>query len=363
MKNGLPLKKKLALDLFAKYRANSKKIHQLDYIFWECTLRCNLNCLHCGSDCRREAQSPDMPISDFIKAIDNITPIIHPNKTMIVFTGGEPLQRNDLEKCGLELNRRGFPWGMVTNGLALTKTRLESLLSAGMHALTISLDGMEHSHNWLRGNPSSFKKAIESIELLSTYPNLRFDVVTCANPKNITELDTLRELLIDKQVKEWRLFTIFPTGRAKSDTALQLTPEQFKGLFDKIAAYRKESGIKVSYGCEGYLGRYEGEVRDNLFFCRAGITVASILADGSVSACPNINHAYIQGNIYQEDFRTIWEEKFDLYRNRDWMKKDKCRDCKSFKYCDGNGMHLRDENGELLVCHLNKLSEVSADFA
>ncbi len=86
----IPFKKKLALKLHNRYRANEIKIHQLNYIFWECTLRCNLNCIHCGSDCMKDSSINDMPKEDFFKALDEISPIISPNKTMIVLTGGEP---------------------------------------------------------------------------------------------------------------------------------------------------------------------------------------------------------------------------------------------------------------------------------
>ena len=144
----ISLRRKIALELFRKYRSNAKKIHQLDYIFWECTLRCNLNCLHCGSDCTKESAVKDMPVADFIAAIDDIKSIVNPNKTMIVFTGGEPLMRNDIEICGKQLYDRGFPWGLVSNGLHVTKQRLNSLLQAGLRAVTISLDG-----KWKTGCP------------------------------------------------------------------------------------------------------------------------------------------------------------------------------------------------------------------
>lgn len=62
----LSLRKKIALEVFRKYRKNAITLHQLDYIFWECTLRCNLNCLHCGSDCTKEMSVKDMPIDDFM---------------------------------------------------------------------------------------------------------------------------------------------------------------------------------------------------------------------------------------------------------------------------------------------------------
>ena len=51
----------------------------------------------------------------------------------------------------------------------------------------------------------------------------------------------------------------------------------------------------------------------------------------------------------------VWEHQFGLYRNREWMKKDECRDCDMWRYCRGNGMHLRDEQGRLLTCQLRRM--------
>lgn len=277
---------------------------------------------------------------------------------MIVFTGGEPLLRKDLEVCGKQLYDRGFPWGIVSNGFHFTPKRLQSLLEAGLRSVTISLDGLEDSHNWLRGNPKSFENAIQAIKMLSEIPDLTYDVVSCANQKNFDELVGLKELLLLKGVNNWRIFTVFPIGRAKQLDELQLDSLQFKKLFDFIASERKKGDIKISYGCEGFLGNYEGDVRDNLFFCRAGISIASVLIDGSISACPNLRENFIQGNIYTDSFKEIWINKYSKYRDRNWTKTGECADCDSFKYCEGNGLHLRDEKtGEQLFCHLKKIKE------
>jgi radical SAM enzyme (rSAM/lipoprotein system) len=354
----IPFSKKIALNLHRKYKKSSTKIHELNYLLWESTLRCNLNCLHCGSDCKKDASTKDMPIEDFLRAIDQLMPIVNPNKTLIVFTGGEPLLRNDLEQTGQALYDRGFPWGLVTNGLLLTSKRLTSLMNAGLRSITISLDGLEDAHNWLRGNPMSYKNAISAISLLPKTADLRYDVVTCVNQKNFDQIPQIKHMLIQMGVKEWRIFTIFPIGRAKNYPELQLTPEQFKTLFDTIKNIRNEGKIKLNYGCEGFLGRYEGNVRDHLFFCRAGINVASILADGSISACPNLRDNFIQGNIYKDNFADIWNNKYEIFRDRSWTKSGICADCSFYKYCEGNGMHLRSQKtGELLFCHLERIKE------
>ena len=242
--------------------------------------------------------------------------------------------------------------------MLLSRQKIDSLVRAGIRSVTVSLDGMESSHNWLRGNPNSFVNAMNGIKELAKTPDIVFDVVTCVNKKNYSELHRLKESLIESGVKKWRIFTVFPIGRAKYNVDLQLDAPDFKCLFDFIAATRKEGRINLSYGCEGFLGKYELEVRDNFFACRAGINVASILADGSISACPNLRDNFIQGNIYSDNFRDVWENRYAVFRDRSWTKTGICADCKMYKYCEGNGMHLRnDKNGELLFCHLKRLEE------
>ena len=354
----ISLRKKIALKLFQRYKAIEAQKHQLSYLFWECTLRCNLGCKHCGSDCKKDISAKDMPMADFLKVIDSITPHVNPNDTMIVLTGGEPLMRKDIEQCGRELYNRGYPWGLVSNGLAMSEKRLDSLIASGLRAATISLDGLEESHNIMRGDPNSFRCAYNAIKLLvKREEDVVFDVVTCVSPRTFSELPKLKELLIEAGVKEWRIFTIFPIGRAAEQEGLQLGPAEFKQLFDFICDTRKEGRIKLDYGCEGFLGDYEGEVRDNFFFCRAGVNVGSVLVDGSISACPNLRSNFAQGNIYKDDFMTVWNGRYQIFRDRSWTKQGMCKDCKSFKYCQGNGMHLRDETGGLLFCHLNRIQE------
>ena len=104
----IPFRKLLALKLHSRYKKNVTKLHSLNYILWECTLKCNLSCKHCGSDCKKDSAVADMPVDDFIAAIDQIIPIVEPNYTLVVFTGGEPLVRTDIEEAG---KRQRIPMG------------------------------------------------------------------------------------------------------------------------------------------------------------------------------------------------------------------------------------------------------------
>jgi len=351
----LTLRKKIALELWRQHELGTLAEHPLQQLFWECTLRCDLRCRHCGSDCKTTSAQADMPLADFLGVLDSVARRCDPHKVFVVVSGGEPLMRRDLEQCGQAIYERGFPWGMVTNALHLTPERYRCLLRAGMHSMTVSLDGLEADHNWMRGNDRSFAMVSQAIDMLVETPDFVFDIVTCVNRRNYPKLEEIKKFLIRKGVRRWRLFSIFPVGRAAQDPTMQLTADEFRGMFRFISDTRKEGRIRADYGCEGFLGNLEGEVRDRLFSCQAGVVTGSVMADGSIGACTSIRADYSQGNIYRDDFMEVWEQRFQPYRNREWMRRDECAQCRHFRYCRGNGMHLRDGEGRLLFCHLRRL--------
>lgn len=362
MNKQLTIRKWLGLELFRRIRKTRLAKHEMQTLFWECTLRCNLSCRHCGSDCHVKAHQADMPAEHFLRVIGQLTPSVNPNKLLVIFTGGEALLRDDLETCGLELYRRGYPWGVVTNGFLLTRRKLDALLAAGMHTLSISLDGFEAAHNWLRCHPDSYRRSVEAVQMLAGEEELTWDVVTCVNKENLATLPAFRDQLISMGVKRWRIFTIFPAGRAASNPSLQLDNLEFTVLLDFIRFTRMEGRIHLNYGCEGFLGNYEIEVRDQFYECHAGISIASILADGSISGCPSIRANFYQGNIYKDNLADVWENEFKPYRNREWARKGQCANCKLFRYCEGNGMHLHDDNGNLMLCHYKRIETKQDDI-
>ena len=352
----LGLRKRLGLELFAQLYKHTVEEHPLRTLFWECTLRCNLNCRHCGSDCRAEATMPDMPLENFLRVVDEqITPNVDPHKVMIVISGGEVLVRKDLERAGLELYRRGYPWGIVTNALALTPERFENLLRAGLHSISVSFDGFEEQHNYIRRNPHSYQRALDALRMIAADGTVAYDAVTCVTGALVPRLNEMKELLIANGIKHWRIFTIFPVGRAADDPTLRLTDEQFREVMEFIRRTRREGRIDLTYACEGFLGGYETEVRDSFYYCSAGVTTASIRVDGAISGCTSIRSNFDQGNIYRDNFWEVWSSRYEPFRDRSWARRDECADCRMFRYCQGGGMHLRDEEGKLLMCHYKRL--------
>ena len=393
--------------LHRAFRANETAVHELNYLFWECTTRCNLHCRHCGSDCFAASRDVDMPLEDFLRAFDTIPVEGRANPFTVVLTGGEPLLRPDLPEVGRALRSRGVSWGIVSNGWFYDAEMHRRLTAAGLGALTISLDGLEASHDWMRGRAGSYARALAGIAVAAADPRVHFDVVTCVNKRNINELEELYGRLAALGVRQWRIFTIIPIGRAATDPDMHLSDEEFVRLMDFIAEKRKEipdqvgddakvvgddtrvvgddkchgrqrpaissddtchgrprsaiSSMKVTFSCEGYLGPYECQVRDVPYFCHAGINIASILIDGRICACPNIDRdAFSQGNIYQDNFYDVWEHRFEAFRDRRWTRRGPCADCKVWRDCLGNGMHnWHGDCAEVLNCHYGKIVRAS----
>jgi radical SAM enzyme (rSAM/lipoprotein system) len=339
------------------YRHLESKVHPLRYLFFEITQRCNLDCRHCGSDCGAEQRVGALNTAEWLELVDEVADKAPREGLQIVITGGEPLCHPDLDAIAGRIRDRALPWGMVTNGWLLTRERAQSLLDLGMRSVTVSIDGLAATHDGFRGREGSWARAVEGVQHLVELRATALDVVTCAFPGNIGELDALGDLLAGIGVRHWRIFPIFPKGRAREDGALHLDAAGLRGLMDWIAARRSREGLATDFCCEGYLPpAIDAAVRDEPYFCRAGICIASVLHDGAISACPNIDRTLVQGNVRTHELMTVWEEGFQAYRDRAWLRTGECAVCREWKRCQGNSLHLYDPGtGGPVRCHYKEL--------
>jgi radical SAM enzyme (rSAM/lipoprotein system) len=338
------------------YRRLETTVHPLRYLFLEITQRCNLRCRHCGSDCGKTPGLDELGTDEWLGFVDYLAGRLAARNVFLTITGGEPLCHPDLDRILQRIGERGFPFGIVTNGYALDKQRADRLVELGITSVTVSLDGTKADHDWLRGVKGSFHRALGAISLLARQPVRFFDVVTCVNPRNLGQLSKVLGVLRQAGVTRWRLFTIFPKGRAKDDPELLLEPAQLRELLGWIAAERPAlaaDGFDLDFSCEGYLPpETDAAVRSEPYFCRAGICIASVLCDGSISACPNITRDLIQGNVRSDDFVTIWDKRFTRFRDRKWMRTGDCVGCDQWKRCQGNSLHLWDDEAQrTALCH------------
>ena len=101
--------------LHRRFRDMEVRTHELNYLFWECTTRCNLHCRHCGSDCTAPGGEPDMPLEDFLRAFDTIPERERQPGFTVVVTGGEPALQLTPTLVSL-LHQAGKEVAVETNG-------------------------------------------------------------------------------------------------------------------------------------------------------------------------------------------------------------------------------------------------------
>jgi radical SAM protein with 4Fe4S-binding SPASM domain len=337
------LSSKIKSKLHQLHIAQEIKSFHLQYLFLEITKKCNLNCLHCGSDCSKDQQSPELTTESWFKIIDYVKQQFTENVAFVI-TGGEPLMHPDILSIGTHIRQNNMRWGMVTNGMLLNSNKLNELMQAGISSITVSLDGIKESHNWLRNSPGAFDRAIDAIRITANSTIPYKDVVSCVSPANLTHLDSIARLLIENGIKNWRLFRIFPSGRAQTNELLHLSYEQTQTLLTWITLNRNtyfKKGLKINLSCEGWVPfDLDRQLRDNPFFCRSGINTASILSDGTITGCSNNSKGFFVGNILTDNFAHVWRKKFDIFREKKWLQDTYCAKCGHYNLCKGGSIHL-----------------------
>lgn len=330
------------MAVLAKQKEKEMKSHALKCLFWETTLTCNARCKHCGSYAETKKYKDQLTTEEIKKVFKEIAEDFPVKNIYLNVTGGEPLVRKDLfEVMDYAANDLHFKWGMTTNGILLNEQNIENLKRTNIDTISISIDGLEETHDDFRGVKGSYKKIIENIKKLKEANFLNcLMVTTVVNKENMHELEDLYKILENLGIDLWRLLDMDPIGRANDNKDLLLSKKEIQYMLDFIKQKRKEKGhMYVKYGCSGFLGLdYEKEVKHQYSCCLTGINIGSILYNGDIFVCPNVprNEKTIQGNVRNNRFKDIWDNKFEIYRNKETRK---CQDCKNWDICLGGAFH------------------------
>ncbi len=349
-----------ALKAWSLYKDALRKEHKLLYLFWECTLNCNFFCKHCGSSAGRKIFPGELNTAEIKKTFKEIAEDYNAREIMMAVTGGEPLLRKDLFEVMAFARGLGFPWGVVTNGFLLDEEAARKMREAGMSTVSVSIDGIGATHDKFRGTIGAYEKAIKAVKILVSANFLDcIQITTSVNKENFKELDKMYATFLLLGIHSWRVMNVDPIGRAEENKDIILSGAELKELLNFIKRKRKESKIDIVYGCEGFLGLdYEGEVRDKFFICNTGINTGSILHNGDIFVCPNVprKKELIQGNVRRERFSEIWNNKFEIFRNKERTECAKCKGCDYWDECLGGSFHLWNfDKNQPKICHLEML--------
>ena len=332
------------LTALADWRRRKYREPELRRLFLEVTARCNEHCLHCGSSCTGTASEP-VATDVLLRVLSDVKERLDTSRTQLCITGGEPLLRRDFFELMAGANDLGYRWGMTTNGTLVTRDVARRLAACGMRTVSVSVDGLPTTHDRFRGRAGSFEEALAGMRNLAAQGSFEHvQITTVAHAQNIAELDALFELFADEPIDSWRLTSIEPMGRALEHPELMLSPDDYRRLFEFICAKRAE-GWPVLYGCCHSLGLdMEREVRDAYFICSAGIYTASIMANGDIGTCLDVERRpeTVQGNVLTDDFVDVWLNRFGFLRRELAELDERCSTCEDRSFCAGGSWHSFD---------------------
>ena len=347
---GLNRLKRMQLEQVAKHREELRANPRLRWLFFEITSRCNLRCKHCGSVCTSIGQS--LSVQD----VESTLASVQPDHPMIYLTGGEPLLHPDFFEIAKRIRSMGFSWGMTTNATLIDEETAFQLRQTEMSTVSVSLDGLEYSHDLLRGQTGAWRLAVRGLQSLQK-AGFKPQVTTVLHRGNINELEPLCALLCDMGIDSWRPINIEPIGRACEAGNLLLSTEQFAYLLRFIREKRFDPHYKmeVTFGCSHYLGtENERMVRDHYFLCGAGILVAGVRSNGDICACLDIENRkeLVQGNIRTDNIMEVWHNRFHAFRRDRTDDCAKCVNCSERFICGGDSTHTWDfAKNEPLLCY------------
>lgn len=337
--------------------AASPKLQQL---FLEVTPRCNLSCIHCGSRCDEHAQTSEVSLEEYRSLLARVRESFG-TRVFIVLTGGEPMLRSDIYELGAYIRDLGFSWGMTTNATLISPDAAARLVESGLCTVSISIDGTAPTHDAVRRKAGAYDAAVAGIKNLAATGGLKeLQVTSVMNHQTIDEIDQLFNIMVDLPIHSWRLANVEPIGSALHHPEILFQPSDYARLFSFIKE-KREQKWPVSYGCTHYLGLgYEGELRDWFYLCNAGIHVMSVMHNGDIGSCLDIERSSktVFGNIRTHDIANVWRDGFGIYRQENALAdlNPTCAACSQKRWCRGDSAHSWDfENNKPLVCMLRDL--------
>ncbi|WP_026566114.1 TIGR04053 family radical SAM/SPASM domain-containing protein [Bacillus sp. UNC41MFS5] len=196
-------------------------------VIWELTRACQLKCLHCRADAQYKRDPRELSFEEGKNLIDQIYEM---NNPMLVFTGGDPLMREDVFEIAKYAVEKGVRVSMTPSATPnVTKEAIEKAKEVGLARWAFSIDGPKAEiHDHFRGTAGSFDLTMEKIKYLHEV-GLPIQINTVISRYNIDYLDEMAKMVEDLGCVLWSVFFLVPTGRGQESD--MISPVQHEKVF------------------------------------------------------------------------------------------------------------------------------------
>lgn len=324
-------------------------------VVWNMTRRCNLKCVHCYAKALDVEGKDQISTEKGKEIIDDLAAYGTP---VMLFSGGEPLVRQDLVELARHATHRGMRAVISTNGTLITKEKAKALKDVGLSYVGISLDGMEAVHDNFRAVPGAFRKALEGIENCQA-EGLKVGLRFTINKRNVDEVPGIFRLLEDLEVPRACFYHLVYSGRGSALIEEDLDHQETRALLDIIMDTTRalhdrgkpKEILTVDNHADGpyvwmRLLREDTKRADEVFELlqfnegnSSGRGIACISWDGQVHADQFWrNHTF--GNVLERPFSQIWDDPsiplLHKLKNKKPHVKGRCAACRYLNICGGN---------------------------
>lgn len=210
-------------------------------VIWELTRACQLKCLHCRAEAQYHRDPRELSNEEGKKLIDQIREMGNP---MLVFTGGDPLMREDVYDLADYAVKKGVRVSMTPSATPnVTKEAIRKAKEVGLSRWAFSLDGPNAEiHDRFRGTEGSFNLTMNAIEYLHEL-EIPIQINTTISRYNIDHLDEMAELITKLNCVLWSVFFLVPTGRGKESD--MISPVQHEQVFLWLYELSKRSSFDI----------------------------------------------------------------------------------------------------------------------
>jgi radical SAM protein with 4Fe4S-binding SPASM domain len=302
---------------------------------WELTLACNLRCGHCGS--AAEAPRPgELSLKEALAICDQLPSLL---VCEVDFTGGEPLCHPHWDVIAARLRELRIRTKLITNGVLLGPESVRRLRDAGVARVGVSVDGLEVTHDRIRGRPGLFRHVMSGLDALLA-AGVPVTAITTVNDLNVGELPQIGAALAAHGVDMWQCQPIFYLGRARQSPEMALSLGTYAGLgrFAKERVNRSDARPALLPGDSfGYFT--ELDTREPPWGgCSAGIALCGITSDGRVKGCLSMPDELVEGSLRERDLWDVWFDEGAFSYNRKFSERDlgpNCTGCDRAAECRG----------------------------
>ena len=199
-------------------------------VVWNMTRRCNLKCVHCYAKALDEQGSDAISTEQGKELINDLAGYGAP---VMLFSGGEPLVRQDLPELAHHAVAKGMRAVISTNGTLISKAKARELKAVGLSYVGISLDGGKDVHDLFRGVQGSFDRAMQGIENCQA-EGLKVGLRFTINKRNADQVPLLFRLIRERSIPRICFYHLVYSGRGSELMKEDLDHQQTRAMLDLI---------------------------------------------------------------------------------------------------------------------------------